>query len=274
MADNRIISRLGSNLHYRVDGPEKGPVIVFSHGATLDHHSFDDQVPALVALGYRVITWDMRGHGRSTPIGPEITVDILTDDLLAIINEIGLEKVTLVGHSFGGYVVQDFVYKHPERVNVIAIIGCTNIAQKSRAFNRMMYRIMPKILRGMDLETFRERTLADLALMDTVKSYATQAMKHISKEDFIAITMAGIAALWLESGIPKNYTIPVPFLLTHGDSDKANGRVFHRQSPKWAEREPNCHYETIAKAGHTAQMDNPIAFNEVLIDFLQKNINV
>lgn len=272
MNENRIISRLGSNLHYWVIGSENGPIIVFSHGATLDHHSFDAQVSPLAAAGYQVVTWDLRGHGCSTPIGPEITVGILADDLLAIIDELGAEKVTLVGHSFGGYVVQEFVHRHPERVNALIIIGCTNIARKSTSFNRMIYRIMPGMLRRMPLETFQKRTLADLALLNSVKSYATQAMKHITKEDFTAITMAGIAALWLDSGCVPDYVIPVPFLLTHGDSDRANGGVFPKQSPSWAAREPNCRYEIIPHAGHTAQMDNPTAFNTVLLDFLQKNV--
>jgi pimeloyl-ACP methyl ester carboxylesterase len=274
MTNNGIISRLGSNIHYWVDGPVKGPTIVFSHGATLDHHSFDAQVSPLIENGYRVVTWDMRGHGCSTPIGAHITIQILADDLLAIIDEIGSEKVILVGHSFGGYVVQEFVFKYPNRVNAVAIIGCTNIARKSFVFNRILYRIMPKILNRMEIETFRKKTMSDLSLLDSVKSYAAQAMKDISKEDFIAITMAGVAAMWLDSGIPSDYTIPVPFLLTHGDSDQANGGVFHRQSPKWAARELSCRYEIIPKAGHTAQMDNSIAFNHVLIDFLQNNLNV
>ncbi|WP_313344597.1 alpha/beta hydrolase [Sedimentibacter sp.] len=272
MTENRIISRLGSNLHYWITGPENGPIIVFSHGATLDHHSFDAQITPLVEAGYRVVTWDLRGHGCSTPIGPEITVGILADDLLAIIDELGAEKVILLGHSFGGYVVQEFVRRYPKRINALIIIGCTNIARKSTAFNRMMYRIMPGMLSRMPLETFQKRTLTDLALLDSVKTYGAQAMKHISKEDFTAITMAGIAALWLDSGFGPDYVIPVPFLLTHGDSDRANGRVFPRQSPLWAARESNCRYEIIPDAGHTAQMDNPVAFNRILLDFLQNNV--
>ncbi|MFZ7101450.1 MAG: alpha/beta fold hydrolase [Peptococcaceae bacterium] len=272
MTENRILSRLGSNLHYWITGPENGPIIVFSHGATLDHHSFDAQVLPLATAGYRVVTWDLRGHGCSAPIGPEITVGILADDLLAIIDDLGAVKVTLAGHSFGGYVVQEFVHRYPKRVNALIIIGCTNIAKKSTSFNRLMYRIMPGMLSHMSLEIFRKRTLADLALLNSVKIYGAQAMKHITKEDFTAITMAGIAALWLDAGFDSDYVIPVPFLLTHGDSDRANGRVFPRQSPSWAAREPNCRYEIIPKAGHTAQMDNPTAFNKILLDFLKNNV--
>ncbi len=268
----KILSRLGSNLHYWTSGPENGPAVVFSHGATLDHHAFDAQISPLVEAGYRVLTWDLRGHGRSTPIGPEITVGILADDLLAILDELGAEKVALAGHSFGGYVAQEFVRRYPERANALIIIGCTNIAKKSSPFGRMMYLAMPNMLNRMSLDTFRKRTLSDLGLLDSVKAYGAWAMQGITKEDFIAITMAGVACLWLDSGFKANYVIPVPFLLTHGELDRANGGVFPRQSPSWMKREPNCRYEIIPRAGHTAQMDNPEAFNKILLDFLQKSV--
>ncbi len=273
MSENRILSRLGSNLHYWMTGPESGPVIVFSHGATLDHHSFDAQLAPLAQAGYRVITWDLRGHGSSTPIGQEISVGVLADDLKAIIDTLGADKVTLAGHSFGGYVVQEFVHRYPDRVNALVIIGCTDIARKSSRFGRTMYRFMPRMLNRMQLDTFRKRTLADLALLDSVKAYGAQAMQSISRENFITITMAGIACLWLDSGFNPGYVIPVPFMLTHGDSDRANRGVFPRQAPVWAAREPNCHYEIVPQAGHTAHMDNPAAFNAILLKFLQKNVS-
>ncbi len=270
MNESRAISRLGSKIFYWVQGPDDGHVIIFSHGATLDHNSFKDQITVFTEMGYRVITWDMRGHGQSTPIGTDISIEVLADDLLAIIDDIGIKKATLVGHSFGGYVVQLFTYKHPERVKNLVVIGCTNLAQKSRLVNKFLYRITPRMLKRMDLNSFRYRTLEDLSIKEDVKSYAAKAMEYISKEDFIKITLAGVEALWLESGIPEDYRIPVPFLLLHGDSDDANGKVFHKQSPKWASQEPNCHYEIIPEAGHTAHMDNPVAFNRVLDDFLRE----
>ncbi len=267
-----VLSRLGSNLHYWVSGPDTRSLVAFCHGATLDHRTFDAQTRPPVESGYRVLTWDMRGHGESKPIGWDISAGILADDLLAIVNHIGASKVALVGHSFGGYVVQEFTHRYPERVNALAVIGCTNMARKPSPLSRLLYRAMPGMLRRMSLATFRKRTLAELALSDEVKSYATQAMEGISKEDFIAIIMAGVACLWLDSGFGPDYVIPTPFLLTHGAYDRANGGVFPRQAPAWAARETNCRYEVIPDAGHTAHMDNPAAFNAILLEFLQKNL--
>jgi 3-oxoadipate enol-lactonase len=272
MTESGSLSRLGSTIRYWITGPETGPLVAFSHGATLDHRTFDPQIPQLVAAGYRVLTWDLRGHGISKPIGPEITVGIVADDLLAIVDRLGVDKVALVGHSFGGYVVQEFTRRYPQRVNAMTVIGCTDMAKRPSPIYRLLYPLMPKMLRRMSLAAFRRRTLAELSLSDSVKAYAAQAMGGISKEDFVAIIMVGVACLWLDGGFGPGYVIPAPFLLTHGASDRANGGVFPRLARSWAAQQKTCRYEIIPDAGHTAHMDNPAAFNRVLLDFLRKHV--
>jgi 3-oxoadipate enol-lactonase len=273
MTENQVVTRLGTNLHYWTTGDKDKPLVALAHGATMDHRTFDVQLSVLVEAGYRTLTWDLRGHGKSVPLGEQINITILADDLKAIVDMLAASRVTLVGHSFGGFVMQEFTHRYPDRVSALAVIGCTNLAKKSSPFLRMLYRMFPKILSHMSLETFRKRTLTDLSISQTVREYAADAMEGISKEDFIAITMAGIAALWLDSGFGPDYVIPRPFLLTHGDQDQANGSVYPRLAPAWARREPNCVYKIIPDAGHTAHMDNPAAFNEILLDFLNAEIN-
>ena len=59
MTTHHSIGRLGSELHYWLIGSEGAPLIVLVHGATMDHHTFDAQVPALVEARYRVLTLDL-----------------------------------------------------------------------------------------------------------------------------------------------------------------------------------------------------------------------
>ena len=269
MNTNGSLKRLGSELHYWITGAESGTLVVLVHGATLDHHTFDMQVPALTEAGYRVLTWDLRGHGASKPLGEAINITILADDLKAILDQIGAEQAALVGHSFGGFVVQDFAYRFPTRVRALAVIGATDLAKKPSVFNKLLFRVFPGLLSRMSLEDFRKRTLQNLSLSQDVKAYAARAMEVIQKDDFVAIIIAGIAALWLDSGFRSDYVIPKPFLLTHGAQDRANGNVYSKQAKAWAAREPNSRYEIIPNAGHTAHMDNPAAFNAILLDFMK-----
>ena len=78
-----ILERQGAPLHYWIEGPEDCPVVICTHGATVDHRMFVAQLSALTPK-YRVLTWDVRGHGLSRPLGTRFSFDDCIDDLLAI----------------------------------------------------------------------------------------------------------------------------------------------------------------------------------------------
>jgi pimeloyl-ACP methyl ester carboxylesterase len=265
-----VLPREGSNLHYWTAGPQDGPLVVLTHGATLDHHMFAAQVAPLAAAGYRVLTWDMRGHGLSKPMGTRFTLEIVADDLLAIVDRVGGDAATFVGHSFGGFVSQEVVRRHPERVRALGVIACTDLTRKPAAGMRVAYRLLPHILPLMSVSTFRKRTVQDLSTRAEVKQYGYDATGRLSKDEFIAVIMAGVACLAVVSGHSATHTIPCPFLLTHGDQDTANRGVFAKHAPAWADKEPNCTYRVVPGAGHTANQDNPEAFNEMLLEFLDR----
>src|SRR5690606_27347453 len=78
----RTLLRSGSTIHYWVGGPEGRPLVTLTHGATMDHRMFDAQIPAL-ADSYRVLICDVRGHGRSQPLGINFSIAAAAEDLLA-----------------------------------------------------------------------------------------------------------------------------------------------------------------------------------------------
>lgn len=90
-----------TNLHVDDTGGTGRPVVLI-HGWPLSGESWSEQVPALEAAGYRVITYDRRGFGRSDKPLTGYTYDTLTDDLHTLLVELDLTDVTLVGFSMGG----------------------------------------------------------------------------------------------------------------------------------------------------------------------------
>jgi pimeloyl-ACP methyl ester carboxylesterase len=114
----RVVSTNGVDLFVVEDGPEDGPVVVLAHGFPELSYSWRHQVPALAAAGYRVLAPDMRGYGRSSR--PEAIDDYdihhLTDDLLGLLDDVGAERATFVGHDWGSMVVTHQALLHPERV--------------------------------------------------------------------------------------------------------------------------------------------------------------
>lgn len=102
----------------------EGPPVVLVHSWGLDSDMWNYQVPALVGAGLRVITYDRRGHGRSDRPGRGYDHDTLADDLAAVVEQLGLQEVSLVGHSLGCGEIVRYVTRHgAARVARAALIG-------------------------------------------------------------------------------------------------------------------------------------------------------
>jgi hypothetical protein len=119
------------------------------------------------------------------------------------------------------------------------------------------------LLSRMSLDKYGRRTLTYIGLESSGKDYA-----GISKGEFIAITIAGIGAQWLYSGLPSDCVVLKFFLLSHDAQDCANGNFFALQARA---RELNDHNEILPDVDYTGHMDNPEAFNKTLIGFLKSN---
>ena len=271
MRSARVLPRDGSTLHYWLSGPSAGPIVALTHGACLDHHSFDHQVAALEGAGFQVLTWDMPGHGASKRLVGRFTVARLAEDLRALLDEVGATEAIVLGHSMGGYVAQEFAHRFRERTSALVVVGSTDLARPASRLWRPIYAALPLALRCMSLNGYRKRALADLALRAPVRDYAKHAMSVIDRKEFIDIIRGGVHCLWFGTGHGDDHSIPMPFLLTHGDRDRANRGVFIKSSPRWAARVPSCVYEVVPNAGHAAHMDNPEAFNALLLRFLSRH---
>lgn len=90
----------------------KGPVVTFSHGWPLSADAWDGQMLFLAQHGFRVVAHDRRGHGRSSQVSAGNDMDGYADDLAAVIEALGLEEATLVGHSTGGGEVARYIGRH------------------------------------------------------------------------------------------------------------------------------------------------------------------
>jgi pimeloyl-ACP methyl ester carboxylesterase len=103
-------------------GPPNGPPIVALHGLSSNLRWWDP-VAARLALRYRVVRYDQRGHGRSTdgPIGGH-TVDRLASDAVRVLDHLGLGRVMLVGHSAGADIAAAAAAIHPDRVVALALV--------------------------------------------------------------------------------------------------------------------------------------------------------
>ncbi len=264
-----VLLRGGCPVHAWVDGGTTAPMVVLLHGAGMDHRMFDAQVGPLLAAGYRVMTLDQRGHGRSRPLGEvPLSVADLAGDVLALADEVAAPRLALVGQSLGGFVAQHLAVHHPERVTTLVTIGSSCTTTALPPHERYLLRSSLTWFRYWPWQDLRRRSARATAVTPAAQAYAHEAMGLLTKEDFLQVWRAVTEAIQPVAG----HRAVHPLLLTHGDRD--NTGTVRKSVATWAAQEPGATYVVVPDAGHNANQDNPEHVNRVLLDHLQRYVPV
>jgi 3-oxoadipate enol-lactonase len=104
-----------------VEGPEDAPVLLLSNSLGADLAMWDPQVPALTER-FRVVRYDTRGHGRSPVPDGDSTIDDLADDVVALLDRLGVETAHVAGLSIGGMTGLRLAVREPRRVATLAVL--------------------------------------------------------------------------------------------------------------------------------------------------------
>jgi 3-oxoadipate enol-lactonase len=114
-----FIEANGVSLHYAADGAGKPIVLIHEMGGTMESWNL---VAQNLAAKRRVIRYDTRGAGFSEKIRGPLTIDTMTDDLIALLDELGIsEKIALGGTAVGGAIALHTAYRFPDRIAAVAV---------------------------------------------------------------------------------------------------------------------------------------------------------
>jgi pimeloyl-ACP methyl ester carboxylesterase len=124
------IQQNGRRLSYQVAGPVDGPVVVLLHGLVSDSTTWQPTLSPLAALGLRVIAMDLLGHGQSDkpPIG--YSLDDFAASISAFLLDLGVGRVTLVGHSLGGAIAMQFAHSYPKQTARIGLVASGGLGKQ------------------------------------------------------------------------------------------------------------------------------------------------
>lgn len=261
-------------LHYEDVGT--GNPVVLIHGWPLSSRSWENQVPALVEAGYRVVTYDRRGFGDSSQPFDGYDYDTFAADLDALLIHLDLTEVTLVGFSMGG----------GEVVRYIGTYGEARIAKAvlASAVPPFLYKSADHPDGGLDDATiagFQEAITADrLAFLDgfielfftagdkndlvskPLKNYALGIAAQASPKG----TLDCVAAFGRTDFRADVAKVTVPTLVIHGDSD---GVVPYDVSGKYsAALIPGATLHVVKDGPHGINVSHTQEFNAALLDFL------
>jgi pimeloyl-ACP methyl ester carboxylesterase len=243
----------GIDIDYEASG--SGPTVLLSHGFSATRRMWDAQHAAL-GERYRVVSWSMRGHGETeSPAEPDrYSAGLTVEDMRALLGHLGVERAVIGGLSLGGYVSLAFYLEHPEMVRALVICdsgpGYRNADARSAWNRRANERAAALESRGLEALGGSREVRESLGLHRSAQGLAHAARGMLAQEGSRVID--GIAS------------IRVPTLIIVGDEDQP----FLAPSEYMAKKIPGARLEVIRGAGHSSNLDQPEAFNRILIDFL------
>jgi 3-oxoadipate enol-lactonase len=116
----------GIDLACQVDGPDEGPVLVLSHTLATSRAMWRPQIPHL-ARRYRVVSYDMRGHGESAAPDYPYSLEMLSEDVIGVLDSLGVERPAIfLGISIGGMIGQALALRHPARFRAFILASTSS----------------------------------------------------------------------------------------------------------------------------------------------------
>src|SRR5262245_7330795 len=244
----------GIEIDYEDGG--RGLAVLLSHGYSATGHMWARQRPVLETR-YRLITWDMRGHGHTeSPGDPAHYSEPKTvADMRGLLGHLGVERAVIGGLSLGGYMSLAFHRRHPAMVRALVICdsgpGYRNAEARAAWNARAQERARDLEARGLD------------ALTSSSAEVREALGRHLSAQG-LAHAARGMLAQEGAAVIDSLPDIRVPTLIVVGDRDTP----FIAPCEYMAKKIAGARLEVIKDAGHCSNIDQPEAFNRVLLDFL------
>ncbi|HEY3463790.1 MAG TPA: 3-oxoadipate enol-lactonase [Amycolatopsis sp.] len=252
-------------LHRVEEGPEDGPVVVFGGSLGSDLRMWEPQVAPLVERGFRVVRYDARGHGGSpVPPGP-YELDDLGGDVLALLDDLGVDRVHFAGLSLGGMTGMWLGVHAPDRIASL-VLCCTSA------------KLGPPSMWADRSRTVRAEGTA--AIVEAgVSRWLTPGYleRHPDRAEFLRAMIAAVPAegyaaccgvierMDLLDVLPK---ISAPTLVIAGAEDPATPPAGH--SDLIAEGIPGARLEVVADAAHLGNYEQPEEFTRLILGHLER----
>jgi 3-oxoadipate enol-lactonase len=253
----------GYELAYSLHGDPKRPVVVLCHALATSMDIWDYQIP-LLAQRFRVLRYDLRGHGRSAAPGSSYTLEELASDVAALLDHLEIARAAFVGLSIGGMVGQVFALRYPEKLSGLVLCS-TGSRTEPQAKTIIEDRILKVRADGLNSQLGATLTrwfsakfieeapatvawVSDLILATSVDGYTgcARAIQNLDVTDALS-------------------EIQVKTLIVPGEFDLAFPEKVSRVINQ---KIPNSDLVLLKGAAHLGNVEQAHLFNEILLGFL------
>jgi pimeloyl-ACP methyl ester carboxylesterase len=270
------VSIHGHSVGYRRGGT--GQKILLIHGLAGSSKTWDDVIP-LVTPYADVIAVDLLGHGESAKPTGDYSLGAFASGLRDFLSILGVESVTIVGHSFGGGVAMQLAYQHPHLVDRLVLVGSGGLGREVSWLLRLltlpgaeyvMPFAFPKPIVDRATDVGRHlgrRNIRSPKLAEMWRAYSSLA-GATNRKAFVR-TMRGViepTGQTVNASDRLYLAAHVPTMIVWGDQD---GMIPVSHAHAAHELIPTSRLEIMAGVGHFPHVEQPEAFADLLVDFVQ-----
>lgn len=216
-----------------------------------------------------VIGVDLRNHGES-PHSDELNYKLMAGDIKELLDNLGIEKCSVIGHSMGGKVAMQLALLEPQLINKLVVVDIAPVAYKSKADGHL------KVLEGMhalQLDTLESRAAAEKFLQDYIEEEATRKFvltNIVRSEDGSYRWRLNLSAIEkhyddLRAKPEGGEPFSGPTLFVRGDF---SNYIQKKHEAEILELFPNASVKSIMECGHWLHADKPKVFQKIVRDFL------
>ncbi|MFY9309066.1 MAG: alpha/beta fold hydrolase [Bacteroidia bacterium] len=252
-------------LFYRKVG--QGQPLFILHGLFGQSDNWNSLARQFAEAGYEVYTVDLRNHGLS-PHSETWNYQVMSDDILELMNDLNLENVFLLGHSMGGKVAMQFAIQNPERLQKLIVVDI------SPKYYPPHHGDVLKALNAVDFNVVKSRKEAETVLSEYIKDYGTKQFllkniywKENGELDWrfnLEVISQKIETVGEET--PESSVCITPALFIRGELSNyiLDQDLLHIKSIF-----PFSNLETISKSGHWVHAEQPQDFFKTVVKFLE-----
>jgi len=258
----RVEGMSRGGLHYIVEG--SGPPVVLVHAFQMDAREWDEVVP-LLAKSWRVIRYDVRGHGRSVSVTHPVAAH---DDLRDLLDELHVPRASLVGLSMGSGIVLDAALAYPGRVDRVVMVSPTVAGVATMVPLEWMTPIIAAVRAGAKDSAAALWWASSMMAGARARGAAGWRYRRVVLEN---------ARIWGENPAMRASLDPpagkrlesleVPLLVIVGERDAAGIRQL---ADTLTRRVPNARSMTMRGAGHMISVETPAALAQAIRSFLER----
>ncbi|KDN54622.1 alpha/beta fold hydrolase [Flavobacterium seoulense] len=252
------------NLSYDDIGEGNFPII-FLHGYPFNKEMWQEQLQ-FFKTSHRVIALDIRGFGKSTDEESALSIDLFTEDVLAFMDELDIDKAIICGLSMGGYIALNAQHRFPNRFEALILADTQCIADTPEA-KQKRYKTIDEIEAngvadfndGFIKNVFHKDSLTNKKeVVEELRSVVYSNSKHIIQKGLVALAERPETCSFLDK-------INIPTLIICGREDAVTPLA---QSEFMHDKIKGSVLKVIENAGHVSNLEHPAEFNKHISDFL------